>query len=193
WPLALVDKLTGFDNIVLGSDSYWLPTRRREAADAKLRAIKNKFDIRVDTDVVVERLSAGDQFRIALLRTLYREPHILLLDEPTGPLTPQDESSLVQSLKAMTASGIAVVLATREPEKAMDIGDRIAVLRGGEKIAEMPAADSNFTELAELMIGHPATKPILGHRAAGDMVLELIKVDVESRDPRARLREVSLE
>jgi general nucleoside transport system ATP-binding protein len=88
---------------------------------------------------------------------------------------------------------MAIMLATREPEKAMAMGDRVVVLRGGEKIAEMPLANADLAELTELLIGQPAAKPMLGHRAAGNMVLELIKVDVASRDPRASLREVSLE
>jgi general nucleoside transport system ATP-binding protein len=193
WPLALVDQLTGFENIVLGSDSYWLPTSSRPAALSNVQAVKDKFDVRVETDVPVERLSAGDQFRVALLRALYHKPHVLLLDEPTAPLTPQDEQALIQSLKAMTSLGMAIMLATRDPEKAMAMGNRIAVLRGGEKIAEMPVADGDLAELTELLIGQPVAKPVLGHRSAGNMVLELIKVDVASRDPRTSLREVSLE
>jgi len=193
WPLALVDNLSGLDNIVLGTESYWRPTHDRDAAYAKLRTLKDRFDLRVDIDLPVERLSVGDQFRVALLRTLYREPQILLLDEPTAPLTPQDERSLNDTLKKLTAAGLAIVFATRDPEKAVAIGDRILVLRAGTKVAEVSASERDVAELSALLIGQPPSKPILGHRAAGDTVLELIKIDVASPDQRSRLREVSLE
>jgi general nucleoside transport system ATP-binding protein len=193
WPLALVDKLDGFANIVLGHESYWLPTRGSEAAHAKLQSIKDKFDIRIDTDSPIERLSTGDQFHVALLRTLYHEPHILLLDEPTAPLTPQDEASFVKSLKLIAASGVAVVVATRDTEKALAIADRIVVLRDGAKVAETAADERDLAELTSLLVGHPVVKPVLGYRATGETILELAKVDVENDDPRLRLREVSLQ
>ena len=193
WPLSLVDTMSGFDNIVLAEQSYWSPFWNRGAARSRLQAIRDRFDVRVDFDGTVERLSAGERFRIALLRTLYREPQIILLDEPSAPLTPQDEIGLNDSLKLIAEAGISVIVATRDPEKALSIADRVLVLRDGEKVADIPADQCDAAELTALLTDQAVSKPVLGHRPAGDTILELTKVDVANRDRRLRLRELSLE
>jgi simple sugar transport system ATP-binding protein len=191
--LDLADKLTGFDNIILGTESFWRPTCNRQAARRKLDEIKNTFDIRVDLNVPACRLSAGDRFRVALLRALYRDPRVLLLDEPTTILTPQDGASLTKALKLLAEHGVAVVMATRQPEEALAIGHRIVVLRGGVKIVDVSAGDENHETLMGFLTGQPVSKPMLAYTATGDTILELAKVNVESHDERSRLHDVSLE
>jgi general nucleoside transport system ATP-binding protein len=191
--LALADKLSGLDNIVLGTESFLRPSRNRQVARKKLDEIKNKFDIRVDLDVPAGRMSAGDRFRVALLRALYRDPRVLLLDEPTTILTPQDGASLMRALKILSELGIAIIMATREPEEALAIGDRIVVLRDGAKIADVAAAEQNRETLLGLLTGQPVSRPTLAYHATGDTILELVKVDVASHDKRSCLREICLE
>jgi ABC-type uncharacterized transport system ATPase subunit len=191
--LALADKLNGFDNIVLGTESFWRPWRNRQAARKKIDEIKNKFDIRVDLNVLTCQMSAGDRFRVALLRALYRDPRVLLLDEPTTLLTPQDGTSLIKALKILSELGTAIVMATREPEEALAVGDRIVVLRDGAKIADVSAAGQNRETLTGFLTGHPVSRPTLAYRATGNTILELVKVDVASHDKRSCLREISLE
>jgi ABC-type uncharacterized transport system ATPase subunit len=191
--LALADKLSGLDNIALGTESFWRPSRNRQRARKKLDEIKNKFDIRVDLDVPAGRMSAGDRFRVALLRALYREPRVLLLDEPTTILTPQDGASLMRALKILSELGIAIIMATREPEEALAIGDRIVVLRDATKIADVAAAEQNRETLLGLLTGQPVSRPSLAYHATGDTILELVKVDVASHDKRSCLREICLE
>ena len=191
--LALADKLTGFDNIVLGTESFWRPARNRSAGRKTIDEIKDQFDIRVDLTVPTCRLSAGDRFRVALLRALYRTPRVLLLDEPTTILTPQDGASLIRALKILAETGIAVVMATREPEEALAVADRIVVLRAGAKIADVSPAEQNHETLRGFLTGQPITKPTLAYHATGETILELVKVDVASHDKRSCLREISLE
>jgi general nucleoside transport system ATP-binding protein len=191
--LALSDKLTGLDNIILGTEGFWRPVGNRKAARGKLDEIKDTFDIRVDVDLPVGGLSAGDRFRIALLRALYRDPRVLLLDEPTTALTPQDGASLMRVLRLLSERSVAVVMATREPEEALAIAHRIVVLRAGAKVADLPAAGQNQETLMGFLSGQPVTKPTLGYQATGNTILELAKVDVTDHDERSCLREISLE
>jgi general nucleoside transport system ATP-binding protein len=191
--LALVDKLNGLENILLGTERFWWPKHNYQPARRKLDDLKNAFDIRVDLNIPASKLSAGDRFRIALLRALYRDPRVLLLDEPTTILTPQDGADLLKALKRLSERGIAVVITTRNPDEALAIGQRIIVLRAGAKIADVSASGQNREALLVLLTGGPIAKATLDHHATGNSVLELTKVDVASHDARCRLHEVSLE
>jgi general nucleoside transport system ATP-binding protein len=191
--LALVDKLNGLDNILVGTEGFWRLKHNYRAARKKLDEIKSAFDIGVELEIPARRLSAGDRFRIALLRALYRDPCVLLLDEPTASLTPQDGASLLTALKTLSERGIAVVIATREPDQALAIGHRIVILRAGAKVADVSPAGQNTETLLGFLTGGPITKPTLAYHATGNSVLELTKVDVASHDARSRLHEVSLE
>jgi general nucleoside transport system ATP-binding protein len=191
--LALVDKLNGLENILLGIESFWWPRHKYLPARRKLDDIKNAFDIRVDLNISASKLSAGDRFRVALLRALYRDPRVLLLDEPTAMLTPQDGAGLLTALKRLSERGIAVVITTRSPDEALAIGHRIVILRAGAKIADVSASGQNRDALLDLLTGGPIAKPTLDHHATGNNILELTKVDVASHDARCRLHEVSLD
>jgi simple sugar transport system ATP-binding protein len=191
--LALVDKLTGLENILLGTERFWWPKHNYLSARSKLDEIKNAFDIRVDHNIPANKLSAGDRFRIALLRALYRDPRVLLLDEPTAILTPQDGAALLTALKRFSERGIAVVITTRNPDEALAIGQRIVILRAGAKIADVSASGQNRETLLDFLTGGPIAKPTLDYHATGNSILELTKVDVADHDARCRLHEVSLE
>jgi general nucleoside transport system ATP-binding protein len=191
--LSLVDKLNGLENILLGTESFWRPKHSYQPARRKLDEIKNAFDIRVDLNIPACQLSAGDRFRIALLRALYRDPRVLFLDEPTAILTPQDGTGLLTALKRLSERGIAVVITTRDPDEALVIGHRIVILRAGAKIADVSAAGQNRETLLGFLTGGPIAKPTLAYHATGNSILELTKVDVASHDARCRLHEVSLE
>jgi general nucleoside transport system ATP-binding protein len=190
--LALAGKLNGLDNIQLGTESFWKPFRNSAIASQRISELKDKLELHVDLSVPVCRLSAGDRFRVALLRTLYRKPRVVLLDEPTAMLTPQDGAILIRALKNLSELGIAVVMATRKPEEAIAIGHRIVVLRGGTKVADVAAGTQDQQTLFGFLTGHPINKPTLGYQATGKTILELVKVDVESHDQRACLKEISL-
>ncbi|MBO0759012.1 MAG: ATP-binding cassette domain-containing protein, partial [Bradyrhizobiaceae bacterium] len=191
--LALVDTLNGLENILLGTESFWRLKRNYQRARRKLDEIKNAFDIRVDLNIPTSQLSVGDRFRIALLRALYRDPRVLFLDEPTAILTPQDGAALLTALKRLSERGIAVVIATRDPDEALAIGHRIVVLRAGAKIADVSAAGQNRETLLGFLTGGPIGKPTLAHHATGSSILTLTKVDVANHDARCRLHEISLE
>jgi general nucleoside transport system ATP-binding protein len=191
--LALVDKLNGLENILLGTESFWWPKHNYLSARRKLDDIKNAFDIRVDLTIPASKLSAGDRFRVALLRALYRDPRVLLLDEPTAILTPQDGAELLKALKRLSECGIAVLITTRDPDEALAIGHRIVILRAGAKIADVSASGQNREALLSLLTDGPVAKPTLDYHATGNSILELTKVEVASHDVRCCLHEVSLE
>jgi general nucleoside transport system ATP-binding protein len=190
--LALAGKLNGLDNIQLGTESFWKPFRNHGIARGKISELKDKLELHVDLSIPVCRLSAGDRFRVALLRTLYRKPRVVLLDEPMAMLTPQDGAILIRALKHLSELGIAVVMATRKPEEAIAVGHRIVVLRGGTKVADVAAETQDQQTLFGFLTGHPINKPTLGYQATGKTILELVKADVESHDQRACLKEISL-
>jgi simple sugar transport system ATP-binding protein len=198
--IALVDggdtlaaNLTALENIMLGRQSLWRPRLSRQSARRKVGELMARLDLRVELDVRVAELAADDRFGVKLLRALYRDVRVLLLDEPSGALTSQDAEALFQTLKRLADEGLAIVVATRKTDEAFALGGRIAVLRSGRKIAEAAATEEERAGVAaQIWTGAPPKSRPSFH-AAGHTILELQNVDVTADEPRASLHRISLE
>jgi general nucleoside transport system ATP-binding protein len=149
----LVDPFTVIENVMLGAESGMLIQSSVRKARAEIERLKRDYGLTVDPDAIVGDLPVGEQQRIEILKALYRHCEILILDEPTGVLTPQETDQLFQILKALKARGVTVILITHKLREIMAITDTVTVMRHGAVVAERKTAETDREELAVLMVG----------------------------------------
>ncbi|WP_046867386.1 ABC transporter ATP-binding protein [Microvirga massiliensis] len=181
---TLADNLSVLDNIMLGTESLWQPWRGKRTARTRLGELMRDAGLTVDLEALVGRLSVGERQRVEILKALYRGARILILDEPTAVLTPQESEALFATLRRLAKSGLAIVLISHKLNEVLGLADRIAVLRGGRKVADLPRANTNGHMLAELMVGRAVPEQVRTAQEPGKVLLALN--DVEARDPRGR-------
>ena len=122
-------------------------------ARESLLFLARDYEMNVDPDAIVEELSVGHQQRVEILKALYRQANILILDEPTGVLTPSEADQLFRILKRLRDEGKTIILITHKLREIMEITDTVSVMRRGEMTATVKTADTNPEQLAELMVG----------------------------------------
>ncbi|MDQ0509500.1 ABC transporter ATP-binding protein [Ancylobacter amanitiformis] len=190
---ALAENLTGFENIVLGTQSLWSLGLRRGAARAKLERLITESGLATDLDVPVARLSVGEQQRIEILKALYRDVRVLILDEPTAVLTPQEADSLAATVRTLARKGLAVIFISHKLHEVLALCERVVVLRGGAKVADQPTLGASRASLAELMVGRPIPARERPPANPGAPVLDLRGVSVGAPGQRDRLEGADLE
>ena len=151
----LVPNFTVLENIVLGHETSGNLATAKSKAAGELAALAEKYGLDVDLDAVVQDLPVGLQQRVEILKALYRGAQILILDEPTGVLTPQETEQLFEILRALRAQGVTILLITHKLKEIMAITDAVSVMRGGEMVAHLATQDTSPRQLAELMVGRP--------------------------------------
>ena len=171
---TLADNLSVLDNVMLGTESLWQPFSRRAAARQNLLRTGARFGLQVNPDARVAELSVGERQRVEILKALVRGATILILDEPTAVLTPQESESLFATLAQMVAQGLSIVFISHKLDEVLRVSHRIAVLRGGRLVATLPAAGTTQAQLAQAMVGH-SVAPAQRTRSArfGAPVLQL--------------------
>ncbi|WP_428030604.1 ABC transporter ATP-binding protein [Ancylobacter sp.] len=190
---ALAENLTGFENIVLGTQSLWGLKLKQRAARAKIERLIAESGLGVDLDVPVARLSVGEQQRIEILKALYRDVRVLILDEPTAVLTPQEADGLAATVRALAAKGLAVIFISHKLHEVLALCERVVVLRGGAKVADRPTAGADRAMLAELMVGRAIPARDRPSATPGAPVLSLKGVSVGMPGQRDRLEGADLE
>ncbi len=149
----LVENFTALENIMLGAESGFMLTRSIDEAEKELRRLETEFGLHVDITVRVDELPVGQQQRVEILKALYRGAEILILDEPTGVLTPQEADQLFNILRSLRDRGVTVIIITHKLREIMDLTDNVSVMRAGQIVANVATADTTREELAELMVG----------------------------------------
>ncbi len=148
----LVETLTVAENVILGLGTVgWVP--RMEEVHRRIRSLSEQYSLRVDPAAYIWQLSVGEQQRVEILKLLYRGADILILDEPTAVLTPQESAELSKTLRRMADEGKAVIFITHKLDEVMAFADRVTVLRAGKVVATLRTAETNKAELARLMVG----------------------------------------
>ncbi|MBX2881486.1 MAG: ABC transporter ATP-binding protein [Granulosicoccus sp.] len=189
---TLADNLSVLDNIILGTESLWSLSSKIGRARDKLAGIMASLQLDVDLDTLVADLSIGQRQRVEILKALYRDATILILDEPTAVLTPQEVDGLFQLLREMVSNGLSIILISHKLNEVLSIADRIAVLRQGKLVAENSASSINRDELAELIVGRKISRPISKPITPGPPIIVLSDVSVEHAD-RQSLENIDLD
>ncbi len=189
---TLAENLSALDNILLGSESLLSLRRNRRAARARLEEIMRGSGLAVSLDEKVGALSVGERQRVEILKALFHDVRVLVLDEPTAVLTPQEADSLFASLRKMVARGLSVIFISHKLHEVLAFSDRIAVLRHGRKVGELTTAEADRDRIARLMVGEEASIPPRQPATPGEPVLVLQRVTVKGESARNSLRGVSL-
>ena len=189
---TLADNLSVLDNVLLGSEPLWLPFSRRNAARQKLLDVANRFGLPVTPDARVGTLTVGERQRVEILKALYRGARILILDEPTAVLTPNESEALFDTLGQMVSQGLSIIFISHKLAEVLRVSTRVAVLRSGKLVAQASAADVTQAQLAQWMVGHgvnaPQKKPPT--QVSSDVcVITDVSTNAKNRE---RLQQVSL-
>ena len=156
---ALADNLSVLDNVMLGTEPLWQPVSHRAGAREKLLAVAQRFGLPVQPEARIGDLSVGERQRVEILKALCRGARILILDEPTAELTPQESEALFDTLAHMVAQGLSVIFISHKLAEVLRVSHRIAVLRAGKLVAEAKAAETTQAQLALWMVGHAVEQP----------------------------------
>ena len=168
---TLADNLSVLDNVMLGTEPLWQPFSRRAAARAALVQTAQRFGLQVNPDARIADLSVGERQRVEILKALVpvgrkAGARILILDEPTAVLTPQESESLFHTLGQLVAQGLAILFISHKLDEVLRVSHRIAVLRAGKLVAQMPAAGASKAQLALAMVGREVQRITRTPRAA---------------------------
>ena len=147
---TLAENLTVLENTLIGVQPLWRPLLSTTAARAKLIRLAEQFGLHIDPDRPVHELSVGEKQRLEILKTLYNDCQLLILDEPTASLTPQEVSSLFVSIRQMVAAGLAVIIISHKLQEILEISDRIIVLRAGETVGAVTTSKADKRQLGEI-------------------------------------------
>ena len=190
----LVEPLTVTENIVLGIEPTRFGIVDRKVARAKVVEISERYGLAVDPDARVMDLSVGMQQRVEILKARYREARLLILDEPTAVLTPQEVVELFSIVRQLVDEGLAVVIITHKLDEVMAFADRIVVMRQGRLVGETRPADTDEAGLAKMMVGRDVVLRIDKLPAhVGDKVLEISDLHVFDDRKLEAVRGVSID
>jgi simple sugar transport system ATP-binding protein len=190
----LVDPMTVTENIILGAEPGSFASLDIAGAAKRIRALSEEFHLEIPPDAVAEELSVGQQQRVELLKALYRDARILILDEPTAVLTPQEVGEFFQILRRMRDQGKTVVIITHKLDEVLAISDEVTVMRDGRVAGHRRTSETTAAELARLMVGRDVLLRV--EKAAahpGTPVLQVKNLSMTASDGKQRLRSVSFE
>jgi ABC-type uncharacterized transport system ATPase subunit len=190
----LVDRFTVLENIVLGAERGFLLAGSLAQARSEVARLAREFGLAVEPDALARDLPVGALQRVEILKALFRGARILILDEPTGVLTPQETTQLFRVLAELRGRGVTVLLITHKLKEILEITDRVTVMRAGAVVATRDTRDTSEAELAELMVGRKVQlQGAAPSRAVGGLQLAAQGLHWHDAQGVARLRDVSLE
>ena len=178
----LVDVFTVLDNIILGAEDTTFGFLRKAKARKKVQALSEKYGLHVDLDAKVEDITVGMQQRTEILKMLYRDNEVLIFDEPTAVLTPQEIDELMEIMRGFAAEGKSILFITHKLNEIMAVADRCSVLRKGKYIGTVDIKDTTKEELSTMMVGRPVQLQVEKTPAQpGDVVLDVKGLTVPSK------------
>ena len=188
----LVDTFTVLENVMMGAESGALLHRSIEKARGELARLEKEYGLHVQPDAIAGDLPVGELQRVEILKALYRDARILILDEPTGVLTPQEATQLFRILGALRERGVTVILITHKLGEVMAITDTVSVMRLGEVVADRVTSQTSKEELAELMVGRKMRADTARkHRPAGAVAMAVEKLTLRDKSGVVRVDDVS--
>ncbi len=190
----LVQNFTVLENVILGAEEGALLNTSLSKARRVLSDLAREYELDVDPDALIEDLSVGHQQRVEILKALYRQAEILILDEPTGVLTPAEADHLFRILKGLRDQGKTIILITHKLREIMEATDNVSVMRRGTMVGTVKTAESSPESLAELMVGRKVLLEVEKKPATpGDVVLSVKDLTVKDEHGVTRLKGVSFD
>ena len=178
----LVEVFTVLDNIILGAETTKLGFIQKKEARAKVQALSEKYGLHVDLDAKVEDITVGMQQRVEILKMLYRDNEILIFDEPTAVLTPQEIDELMSTMREFAKEGKSILFISHKLNEIMEVSDRVTVLRKGKYVGTVNTSETNKQELSNMMVGRPVQLEVVKDEAKPtDEVLRVEHFCVPSR------------
>ena len=178
----LVDVFTVLENIVLGAETTKLGFLQKKEARKKVEALSERYGLKVDLDAKVEDITVGMQQRVEILKMLYRDNEILIFDEPTAVLTPQEIDELMATMKEFAKEGKSILFISHKLNEIMSVADRVTVLRKGKYIGTVDTKDTDKQSLSNMMVGRPVQLQVEKAPAKhGEAVLEVEHLSIPSK------------
>lgn len=190
----LVPVFSVAENIILGAEPVTGLALDLSTANQRVRELSAQYGLEVDPEAMVQDLSVGQQQRVEIIKALYRHAEILILDEPTAVLTPQEATDLFGVIQTLTAQGVSIIFITHKLKEVLAIADRIVVLRRGEVVGETRPATTTERDLAEMMVGRSVILEVeKGPAQPGRVILEVEHLVVEDDHRQTAVADISLE
>jgi general nucleoside transport system ATP-binding protein len=190
----LIEPMTVAENIVLGAEPGSAAALDLHRAAGEIRRLSSEFKLFIDPDATVEHLSVGQQQRVELLKALYRQARLLILDEPTAVLTPQEVEEFFVILRRMREQGKTIIIITHKLSEVLAISDEVTVMRDGRVVGQRKTSETNAAELARLMVGRDVLLRIEKPEAkVGATVLSVQNLTVTASDGTSRLNGVTFD
>lgn len=190
----LADNFTVLENIILGSEPHHGATIDFAGARKKIVDMAKQYGLEIDPDVLVEELGVGQRQRVEILKVLFRGARILIFDEPTAVLVPQEVDDLFQALEGLRAQGMALIFISHKLDEVLRVADEVTVVRQGSTVAQVKSKDVTARQLAELMVGSELPKPsTLGHTRREEITLSLKDIGIPSTGSRDLLANISFD
>lgn len=178
----LIDVFTVLDNIILGAETTKLGFLQKKEAREKVAELSERYGLKVDLNAKVEDITVGMQQRVEILKMLYRDNDILIFDEPTAVLTPQEIDELMEIMRGFAREGKSILFITHKLNEIMAVSDRVTVLHKGKYIGTVETKDVTKQELSTMMVGRPVQLEISKEEAKPqDVVLSVRKLTVPSK------------
>ena len=178
----LIAVFTVLDNIILGAEDTKMGFLQKKEARRKVQALSEKYGLQVDLDAKVEDITVGMQQRVEILKMLYRDNEVLIFDEPTAVLTPQEIDELMATMKGFAKEGKSILFISHKLNEIMEVSDRVTVLRKGRYVGTVNTKDTNKQELSNMMVGRPVQLEVVKTEAKpGESVLKVENLCVPSQ------------
>src|SRR5215213_9537613 len=175
----LVDTMTVAENIILGAETGSATSLDLEKANKNIKALSDELKLNINPRAVIEDLSVGQQQRVELLKALYRNAELLILDEPTAVLTPQEVEEFFAILRRMKEQGKTVIIITHKLEEVLAISDEVTVMRDGKDVGNVKTSETSAQDLARMIVGR-------------DVLLRVEKTDAAPKDAVLEVRNLKI-
>ncbi len=188
----LADNLTVLENVVLGLENASLKPINKKKYNDEIESISKKYGMPLDSKITIDDLGVGEKQRVEIIKVLYRGAKILILDEPTAVLVPQEVNELFENLRSLKKEGVTIIFISHKLDEVLEIADGVSVMRGGKHVGTVESSNVSKPDLAEMMIGKSLPKPPKRDTSASKSIcLEVKGLNGELLDSKAPFSDIN--